>query len=281
MSRVIAIANHKGGTGKTTSTLAIGAALAERGQRVLIVDLDPQGSLTTAAGTPAAHMAATGGLALAIQHYLAEGELRPVPPLLYTVAPGLDILPTDRRLRGVELTLAGAMGRERVIAEHLATLTETTTDDDGRESDRDLYDTILLDCPPGQGLLVVNALAAATHVLIPVLPEYPAVEGMRLFLSTLAEARRARLTTPHLAVSGVLLTRVDESLSDQRARIGEIHATIDPRNIAVIGTIKERTVVNKAAAAHRSILAYAPKSDVADAYRDVAAALLESWGGAA
>ena len=77
MSRVIAVANHKGGTGKTTSTLAIGAALAERGQRVLIVDLDPQGSLTTAAGTPAAHMAATGGLAPTIQHYLAEGELRP------------------------------------------------------------------------------------------------------------------------------------------------------------------------------------------------------------
>jgi len=104
---------------------------------------------------------------------------------------------------------------------------------------------------------------------------------MRLFLSTLAEARRARLTTPRLTVSGVLLTRVDESLTDQREQIGEIHATIDPRNIVVIGSIKERTVVNKAAAAHRSVLAYAPKSDVADAYRDAASTLLDSWGGAA
>jgi len=281
MSRVIAVANHKGGTGKTTSTLAIGTALAERGRRVLIVDLDPQASLTTGAGTPADHMTATGGLAPAIQRYLAEGELQPIAPLIYTIAPGLDILPTDRRLRGVELTLAGVMGRERVIADHLATLIEAPMDADGHAGAHDLYDTILLDCPPGQGLMVVNALVAATHVLIPVSPEYPAVEGMRLFLSTLAEARRARLITPRLAVSGVLLTRVDESLTDQREQIGEIHATIDPRNIVVIGSIKERTVVNKAAAAHRSVLAYAPKSDVADAYRDAASTLLDSWGGAA
>jgi len=279
LSRVIAVANHKGGTGKTTSTLAIGAALAERGQRVLIVDLDPQGSLTTAAGTPATHMAATGGLAPALQHYLAEGELRPVAPLLYTVAPGLAILPTDRRLRGVELTLAGVMGRERVIADHLATLTETVTAADGRAQERDLYDTILLDCPPGQGLLVINALAAATHVLIPVSPEEMAVDGMRLFLTTLAEAKRARLN-PRLAISGVLVTRMDDT-KDARAQMDEIRATVEPPHIPIVGTIRERTIVKQAATAHRSILAYAPKSDVADAYRDVAATLIASWGGAA
>ena len=279
MSRVVAIANHKGGTGKTTSTLAIGTALAEQGQHVLIVDLDPQASLTTAAGTPAAHMTATGGLAPAIQRYLAEGELQPVAPLIYTVAPGLDILPTDRRLRGVELTLTGVMGRERVIADHLATLTETVTDADGREHERDVYDTILLDCPPGQGLLVINALAAATHVLIPVSPEEMAVDGMRLFLTTLAEARRARLN-PRLAISGVLVTRVDDT-KDARAQMEEIRAIVDAPHIAILGTIKERTVVKQAATAHCSILAYAPKSDVADAYRGVAATLIASWGVAA
>ncbi len=279
MSRVIAVANHKGGTGKTTSTLAIGAALAEQGQRVLIVDLDPQASLTTAAGTPAAHMAATGGLAPALQRYFTEGEVQPLAPLVYTVVPHLDILPTNSKLRAVEITLTGITGREHVLADHLGTLTMTVEDTNGTEREEDVYDTILLDCPPGQGLLVVNALVAATHVLIPVSPEYPAVEGMRLFLSTLAEARRARLN-PRLAVSGVLLTRVNTTLSDQRAQIEEIHATIDPRKIAVLGAIEERTVVNKAAAAHRSVLAYAPKSDVALAYRNVAATLLASWGGA-
>jgi len=93
VSRVIAGANHKGGVGKTTFTLAIGTALAERGRRVLIVDLDPQASLTTAAGMPAAHMAATGGLARAPHHYLAEGKMCSVGPLAYTIAPGLDMLP--------------------------------------------------------------------------------------------------------------------------------------------------------------------------------------------
>ncbi len=272
MSRVIAVANHKGGVGKTTSTLAIGTALAERGRRVLIVDLDPQASLTTAAGTPAAHMAATGGLARALHHYLAEGEMCSVGLLAYTIAPGLDILPTDRKLRTVELTLAGVMGRERVLANHLATL----TDADGR----DVYDTILLDCPPGQGLLVINAVAAATHALIPVAPEEMAVDGMKLFLSTLAEARRAGLSSG-LAVSGVLMTMVDDTQTDARAQMAEIRATVEPRGIAVLGIIAERAVVKKAATAHRSVLAYAPKSDVATAYRDVAATLLESWGEAA
>jgi chromosome partitioning protein len=171
------------------------------------------------------------------------------------------------------------MGRERVIADHLATLTEMVTDADSRAQERDLYDTILLDCPPGQGLLVINALAAATHVLIPVSPEEMAVDGMRLFLTTLAEAKRARLN-PRLAISGVLVTRVDDT-RDARAQMDEIRATVEPPHIPIVGTIRERTIVKQAATAHRSILDYAPKSDVADAYRGVAATLVVSWGGVA
>ncbi len=269
---IVAVANHKGGVGKTTSTLALGAALAEQGQRVLVVDLDPQGSLTTAAGTPAAHMAATGGLASALQHYIAEGDIRPLAPLTYALAPGLAILPTDRKLRSVELTLAGVMGRERVLATHLSTLTG--------EDGHDLYDVILIDCPPGQGLLVINAVAAATHVVIPVAPEEMAVDGMKLFLLTLAEARRAGFSSD-LVISGVVLTMVDETQTDARVQIAEIRATVEPRGVAILGSVPERVAVKKAATAHQSILAYAPKSDVANAYRAVATALLTAWGGVA
>ena len=109
--------------------------------------------------------------------------------------------------------------------------------------------TILLDCPPGQGLLVINALAAATHVLIPVSPEEMAVDGMRLFLTTLAEAKRARLN-PRLAISGILVTRVDDT-RDARAQMDEIRATVEPPHIPIVGTIRERTIVKQACAGSR------------------------------
>lgn len=189
---IIAVSNQKGGVGKTTSALNLGAALREMGKSVLLVDLDPQGSLTVAAGVvePETVKVSIGDVLMT----RAQGAPQDIKKAIIRTPAGLDIVPGNGMLSAAELTLATAMARESALLSTLRPALER-------------YDYILIDCLPSLGLIAVNALRAADGVMIPVQADFLAVQGLAQILETI-EAVREQLN-PSLAVYGVLLTMVD------------------------------------------------------------------------
>ncbi len=259
--RIIAIANQKGGVAKTTSALALGTALADRGQRVLLVDLDPQGSLTNAVGVPPHTLTTT--LYTAMTAYLADRDAFTLDPYLHALQPRRDLVPTNIGLARAEVDLQHAVRREYVLAEMLAA---TVTP----------HDVVLIDCPPSLSLLTINALTAATAVIIPVVPEYLAAYGLGLLMESIAEVRKSKLNAT-LHIAGVLLTMVDSRTLHGRETAEAVRAHLAGR-VPLLGEIKRSIKAAEAAAHGLSITDYAAESDVARAYGDVAAALLASWG---
>lgn len=215
MSRIVAVANQKGGVGKTTTVINLGACLAAAEQRVLLVDFDPQTNCTSGMGLAREGADVYGVLSGAVP---IQQAIRP------TGLPRLSVLPGSISLAGAEVELATADEREFVLKRLL-------------EPVRDEYDYILLDCPPSLGLLTLNALVAADEVLIPIQAEYFAMEGVSELLRTLERVREN--LNPDLAVQGVLLTMVDErtnlgrqvSNEIQRFFGGKVYRSVIPRNI--------------------------------------------------
>jgi chromosome partitioning protein len=187
VARIYAIAQQKGGVGKTTTVINLGAALAEAGKRVLVVDLDPQGALTAGVGENPPAIDQT------IYDVLRNGNVRIVTVIRRTVLE-VDLVPANIDLAAAEIELASEPGRERILAEKLAPIA-------GR------YDFILIDCPPSLGLLTLNALTAATDVLIPVQAQYFALRGLDLLFTTIQKVK-ARIN-PALEICGILPTMVD------------------------------------------------------------------------
>ena len=183
--RTIAIAQQKGGVGKTTSVANLAAAFVQDGRRVLAVDCDPQGSLTLALGTDPVEVTATIGDAM-----LTSGEI----PIRGTLLPGLDLCPATRLLADVEFQLAPRVGRERFLARTLKIV-------------EDRYDLVLLDAPPSLGLLTINCLTAAQAVFVPVTPSLLGAAGLRDLLSTVEEVREG--INPGLQIGGVFITFAD------------------------------------------------------------------------
>jgi chromosome partitioning protein len=218
VARVIAIANPKGGVGKTTTAVNLAASLAVAEQRTLLVDGDPQGNATSGVGVGGEHLMGTVYDALIGDRPLDEVILRAIQ------FAHLDVAPTTPDLAGAEVELIDRPQRELIMRDALSAV-------------RDRYDFVLIDCPPSLGLLTINMLAAADAVLIPVQCEYYALEGLSQLLNTIHRIQQS--VNPDLAIDGVLLTMYDARLNlsrqvvtDAREYFGpKVFQTIIPRNV--------------------------------------------------
>ena len=246
MGRIIAIANQKGGVGKTTTAINLSASLAAAERRVLAVDADPQGNLTSGLG----RRAREGRPSL----YDVLIEQRPLGEVvLDTELQHLSLAPADRNLTGAEIELVPAMAREYRLKEALAPAAAA-------------YDYVFIDCPPSLGLLTVNALAAADAVLIPLQCEYFALEGVSELVSTIRRVQRS--LNPQLDIAGVLLTMVDERMNLTQQVVGEIR---DHFKDKVYRTTIPRSIrLAEAPSFGKPILLYDIKSKGAEAYLDLA-----------
>lgn len=252
---ILAVANQKGGVAKTTSVASIGAALAELGQRVLLVDLDPQACLTFSLGID------PEDLDISIHHVLTKG-VDPVEAIISTEE-GVDVLPATIELARAEADLLTRTGREHVIKGALEQLAEDLGDE--------AYDWVLLDCPPSLGVLTVAALTAADGVLIPLQCETLSHRGVGQLLDTVHDVRR--FTNRGLEVWGVLPTLYDGRTNHSRTVLETISETYD---LEVVEPPIPKTIkFAEAPAAGRSILSTSRSSKGAKAYREVAENLIE------
>jgi chromosome partitioning protein len=221
MSRVLAVANQKGGVGKTTTTINLAASLALAGRRALLVDVDPQGNLTSGLGQRN-HASDAGTIYDALTTPEPTRDARPF--VISAGVENLSLIPADRNLTGAEIEMVSLSSRE----ERLRLLLETIRDD---------YDYVFIDCPPSLGLLTLNALVAADAAIIPLHCEYFALEGLADLVSTMRRVRAA--LNPTLDIEGVLLTMFDERTNlgqqvanDVRQFFKEkVYRTVIPRNV--------------------------------------------------
>lgn len=247
---VLAVVNQKGGTGKTTTCENLGIGLAQSGKRVLLVDVDPQGSLTISLGYPnpdELEMTLTELMAKIMQ----DLPVMPEDGILHHQEM-VDLIPANIALAGLEVSLVNAMSRETVLKQLLSQF-------------RDRYDYILLDCSPSLGMLTVNALAAADDVLIPVQAQYLSAKGLEQLLQTINRVRSK--INPQLHTLGILLTMVDGRTNYAKEISSLIRDTYGSQ-IRVFDTDIPRSVrAAETSAEGKSIFLHDPKGKVADAYR--------------
>ena len=261
MARVVAISNLKGGVGKSTTTYALGAALADRGQQVLLVDLDPQASLTSAAGLSASRLRAT--IFNALLHYNQERKPLALEAYRHALSERLDLLPANLELAEADEVLQAAPRREYLLDKTLLPAHEH-------------YDLILIDCPPSLSLLTTNALTAAQHVVIPVTPEYLAAQGLGLLFKRIRLIQTADLN-PVLTVAGAVLTMTDYRTTHNREVANHIRVYLNEQGVSVLGEVKRSVKVSEASASGQSVTHYLAGTDIAEAYEQVAERLLEMW----
>ncbi len=243
---VTAVVNQKGGVGKTTSTFNVAVGLHQLGRRVLMVDLDPQASLSASAGIPVAH------LKTSVYQALLDETVDPLAVIRETLS-GVDILPATIDLAAAEVELVSVTLRELVLRDLLAKV-------------RPRYDHVLIDCPPSLGLLTINALAAADQVLIPLECEFLATRGLTLLMQTLDKVR-SRLNRD-LRIAGIVPTMFDGRTTHAKEILAELRGTFP--GLVFDEPIKLSVRVKEAPAAGLSIFDYDPNHDVARAYARLA-----------
>jgi chromosome partitioning protein len=253
-ARTVAVCNQKGGVGKTTTTINLGAALAEQGRRVLLVDFDPQGALSVGLGIQPHDIDST------IYNLLMERDVTAHDVLFKTNVDGMDLLPSNIDLSGAEVQLVHEVGREYVLG---GVLQPVVAD----------YDMILIDCQPSLGLLTINALAAADGVLIPLECEYFAMRGVALLMETIEKVSH-RLNT-NLAIDGLLATMYDSRTLHTREVLASI---VNGFGDQVFHTVINRTVrFPDATVAGEPITSFDSGSMGAASYRELAKEVLERW----
>ena len=253
-ARIAAVCNQKGGVGKTTTTINLGAALAEQGRHVLLVDFDPQGALSVGLGFQPHELEYT------IYNLLMERGLRATDVVFKTNVDGMDLLPSNIDLSGAEVQLVHEVGREFVLGRVLEPLIPD-------------YDIVLIDCQPSLGLLTLNALACAAGVIVPLECEYFALRGVALLMETIDKVS-SRLN-PRLGIDGVLATMYDSrTLHSREVLAGVVKGFGDK----VFHTVINRTVrFPDATVAGEPITRFDPASTGASSYRELAKEVLERW----
>lgn len=249
---IISMCNQKGGVGKTTSTINLGACLAEAGRKVLLVDLDPQGALSAGLGIP------HDELDLTVYNLLVDHHTSIHQAIHHTSVPGLDLVPANIDLSAAEIQLVNEVGREQTLARAL------------RPVLRD-YDFIILDCQPSLGLLTVNALACSHGVIIPMECEYFSLRGLALLTDTV-EKVRDRLNF-NLEIVGILVTMFDRRTTHAREVMSRVVEVFDEQ---VFDTVITRTVrFPETSVAGEPIITWAPSSQGAQQYRQLAREVIE------
>ena len=259
MSKITAIINQKGGTGKTTTALNLGYALSEEGKEVLLIDFDPQASLTAALGCNVDNKANIQTLmALAIE----EKEMVEEEKYILNIKENLDLIPCSLDLAGIEMSLVNVMSRELV----LKSVVENIKKD---------YDYILIDCSPSLGMLTINALAACNSVIIPVTPEYLSAKGLGLLVNNINRIKKR--INPGIEIDGILITMLNQRTNLSKEMVKALNESVefikDKYNLDIkvfkskipISVRTGEAILNK-----KSIIEYAPKNKVAKAYEDFA-----------
>jgi chromosome partitioning protein len=252
---VVSMCNQQGGVGKTTSTINLGAALAEYGRRVLLVDLDPQGALSAGLGVPHYELANT------VHNLMVEPRVGIDDVLIHTRVDGLDLVPSNIDLSAAEIQLVNEVGREQTLGRALRPVL-------------DRYDYVLIDCQPSLGLLTVNALACSEGVIIPTECEFFSLRGLALLTDTVDKVRD-RLN-PKLTISGILVTRYDSRTVNAREVMARV---IERFGDLVFDTVISRTVrFPETSVAGEPITTWAPKSAGAQSYRALAREVIDRFG---
>jgi chromosome partitioning protein len=253
-ARIVAVCNQKGGVGKTTTSISLGAALAEFGRKVLLVDFDPQGALSVGLGFQPHELDVT------VYNLLMQRGITARDVLFKTRVDGMDLLPSNIDLSGAEVQLVHEVGREFVLGRALETI-------------RAEYDVVLIDCQPSLGLLTVNALACADGVIVPLECEYFALRGVALLMETIDKVS-TRLS-PKLTMDGLLATMYDSrTLHTREVLAGVVKGFGDK----VYHTVINRTVrFPDASVAGEPITRFDPTSAGANSYRELAKEVLERW----
>ena len=253
-ARIVAVCNQKGGVGKTTTTINLGAALAEQGRRVLLVDFDPQGALSVGLGIQPHEVEST------VYNLLMERGTTAHDVMIKTAVQGMDLMPSNIDLSGAEVQLVHEVGREYVLG---GALEEALPE----------YDVIMIDCQPSLGLLTINALACAAGVLIPLECEYFAMRGVALLMETIDKV--SRRLNPKLEIDGLLATRYDSRTLHTREVLTNI---VNGFGDKVFHTVINRTVrFPDATVAGEPITRFDSGSMGASSYRELAKEVLERW----
>lgn len=256
---VIAVVNQKGGTGKTTTCENLGIGLANEGKKVLLVDTDPQGSLTIALGNPK-----PDDLPVTLTDLMAK-IMQDQPPLpkegILSHEEGVDLVPANITLSGLEVSLVNAMSRETILKQYLETV-------------KGQYDYILLDCMPSLGMLTVNALAASEQVLIPVQANYLSAKGLEQLLQTVNKVKRQ--INPKLRIEGILLTMVDSRTNYAKEISTLIRDTYGSKLKVYDADIPRSVRAAEISAEGVSIFKHDPGGKVAEAYRSLTKEVLQN-----